>query len=160
MKAGSVLKISKGVSGKLAQAPATPTPITDAPAGQRVAVVGIDAQGVYGASLATGASIAITAGAGASGTPAVFTPDATPGVVSFVDAGGVSRTNIQTLISGLLVAGSPVDANDPFVVSYAITNADGSAGDTGSATLVVVPGTETSEALVFPTAAPTTSAKK
>jgi hypothetical protein len=149
MKKGSVVKTSK--KGKFGQSPATPVPITDAPSGQKVAVVGIDAQGAYGAPLATGASILISAANGANGVAAVFTADPTPAAVTFTDASGVVHTNVPSLASGLLVASTPPDINDPFVVSYAITLAGGAAGDTGSATLEVVPGTEASEVLVFPT---------
>ncbi len=150
MKSGSEFKVVKaGKAGAVKQAGVTP--ITDAPSGQRVAVVGIDAQGAYGAPLASGATIAITVGPGANGVAATFTPDATPSSVNFTDANGVAHTGVPSLISGLLVAATPLDINDPFTVSYAITLSGGAAGDTGSASVEVVPGTEASEVLVFPT---------
>lgn len=128
-----------------------PVSITDDPAGQLIAVVGVDKQGVLGAPLAAGAKIAISVGAGASGkTAATFTADASPRAVNFTDANGNPQTNVPSLISGILAAQqSPVDPNDPFTVSYAITNPDGTPGDTGSGSAQIVPGTEASEVLVL-----------
>ena len=143
-------KVFSGTSKGRRLAQTTPVSITNAAGGQEIAVVGLDAAGVPGAQLATGATIAITVGNGASGkVAATFAPDATPQPVSYVDENGNSQTNVPPLISGKLATATPVDPNDPFAVSYAITNADGSAGDTGSGQAQIVPGTETSEVLVL-----------
>jgi len=149
MKKGSLLSVSK--PGKFGQSP-TVQPISDSSTGQAIAVVGIDAAGAYGASLAAGATIAITVANGTNGVAATFVPDASPQAVTFTDASGAVHTNCPSLISGKIVPATPLDVNDPFVVTYAITLAGGVAGDTGSATCEIVPGTETSEVLVFPTA--------
>jgi hypothetical protein len=151
MLKGSMLAKKVGAS--------VPTDITDAPTGQRVVVVGIDAQGAYGAPLATGASIVGSVGPGTNTpTPATFTPTIPPGLATFTDQAGVLHTNVQTILDGILAATTPIDTNDQFTVSYAITNADGTAGDTGSAPVVITPGTEASEVLVFPPAAPSSAA--
>jgi hypothetical protein len=132
------------------RATAVPNPITDAPTGQKIAVIGIDAQGAYGAPLASGSTIKMTVANGANGVAATFTPDATPGTFSFVDQNGVQRNSVPSLLSGVLTASTPVDPNDPFIVGYAITKADGTAGGAATVSCSVVPGTEASEVLVFP----------
>jgi len=147
MQKGKVFGGSR--SGRSAARAGAPTPITDAPTGQKIAVVGVDAQGVLGAQLAPGASILITVANGANGVAATFVADASPAPVSFVDANGKQQNSVPSLVSGVLTAAQPIDPNDPFVVSYAITNADGSAGDTGSGTATIVPGVEASEVLVL-----------
>jgi hypothetical protein len=131
---------------------AGPVPITDLPTGQRIAVVGLDAQGALGATLPTGAKIAFTPVS--DPTVAAITPDATAQPVNFVDSTGVQRNGIPTLLTGTLIATSPVNANVPATIGYAITNADGTAGDTGTASFDVVPGTVASEVLVFSAKAP------
>jgi hypothetical protein len=147
---GGELEMKKGkMLAKLRQA-GGPTPITDGSSGQKIAVVGIDAAGASGAQLAPGDTIAVSVGNGTNGVAAAFTADASPAAVSYVDSNGVQRTNVPSLVTGVLLAASPVDPNDPFTVSYAITKADGSAGNTGQASCQIVPGTEASEILVFP----------
>lgn len=122
---------------------------------QAIAVFGFDKAGVPGAVLPAGASISMTAGAGANGTPGSFVQDTTPGVFSFVDSSGKLWTNIQSLASGVFTpaAAGSADVNDPFPVSYAIT---GGNNDTGQQLFETAVGVEASEVIGIPATPPVT----
>lgn len=140
------------IGGNTAMA-TTPTIISDSQP-TAVAVLGIDSVGVLGASLPTGATIAVTTD---NAAVASFTADATPQPQP--QPGG---TSVPSLISGDLVPASPVLANTTANVSFAITNADGSAGATGSASFQLGAGAAVSEQIVFgaPVAGPVSAARK
>jgi hypothetical protein len=128
---------------------------------QVIAVFGVDEEGNVGASLPTGASIALSTGPGANGAPGSYAQDSVGGTYSFVDANGVQHNNVPSLGSGTFTP-SPApnsDPNDAFPFNYAITLAGGAAGDTGSAQFETAVGVEVSEVIGVPVAAPA-SAKK
>jgi hypothetical protein len=131
----------------------TPTNISDSQP-TPVAVLGIDSVGLLGAQLATGATIAVTVDNTAVAT---FVADATP-----QPQPQANGTSVPSLISGDLVPASPVVGNTTANVSFAITNADGSAGSTGSASFQLQAGTAVSEQIVFgaPVAGPVSAARK
>lgn len=137
--------MKKGMT--LGKKQAGPTPITDDQSGQLIAVVGIDAAGALGAMLAQGDTIDFTPVQ--DGSVASVAKDDAPAVVSFTDASGVARSNIQSMLSGRLKSAIPVNPNVATTVGYQITKADGTPGNSGTASFQVVPGTEASEALVF-----------
>jgi hypothetical protein len=145
---GGTLEMQTGKMLARPRAQSGPTPITDLPTGQKIAIVEVDAAGVYGALLPPGATIAFTPVSDPS--VASVTPDPAPAIVNFVDANGVSRTNVQSSLSGTLAAASPIKPNVPATVGYQITNADGTPGRTGTASFQVVPGTAAIEVFVFP----------
>jgi hypothetical protein len=144
MKAGKLFKLVKGRAGASA-----PISISDS-APQAIAVFGQDAEGEYGALLPAGASIALSVGPGANGTPGTLLQDATPGIFTFTDAAGVVHTNVQALGSAVFTPtpAPNADVNDPFSFNYQITGGD---GDSGSLLLQTAVGADVSEVIALPT---------
>jgi hypothetical protein len=142
-----VLGTKRGAAAKFAAG--GPTQVSDS-SPQAIAVFGVDASGVYGASLAPGASIALSMGAAANGTPGTFVQDPTAKSFNFTDPTGKVWTNVASVASGVFTpsAAGSADVNDPFPVNYQIT---GGSGDSGSASFATAVGVETSEVIGLPT---------
>ena len=137
MKAGSTFKAArKGATGPVAIAP-----------GQKIAVIGANINGAPGAPLAPGASIAFIPLP--DPTLATIDIDAPALKFNYTDANGVAQTNIQSLLSGTVKDAVPPNDGPVATVGYAITNADGTPGRTGSAQFTLSPLAEVSEVLIF-----------
>lgn len=126
-----------------------PIQIPDTSTGEPVAVVGVDAAGALGAKLKPGSTIAITI---LDPTVAAFVPDASPLPQNVTDANG-NPLSVASMISGKIVPASPLKVNVVTTATYAITNADGTAGDTGSQDFEYAAGVEASEQFIFQTPA-------
>jgi hypothetical protein len=151
MQKGKLVLVAVKGKARAGAAAAGPTGISDS-APQKFAVFGVDAAGMYGAPLAPGATIVLSAGAGAKGSPGSLSQDPTPGIFNFTDPNGVARTSIPSLVSGVFTPNTATpDTLDPFAVTFAITKADGTPGDTGSAQFQTEPGVEVSEVIGLPT---------
>jgi hypothetical protein len=131
---------------------ASPVPISDLPAGTPVVVIGMDGAGALGAQLAAGAKIAMSVD---NQLVATFVPDPSPVPQPTTNPDGSAGAPITPLITGKLVAATPLLLDTVANVSYDITNADGSDGGSGSAAFEPVVGTETSAAIVFGVPLPT-----
>lgn len=157
MQKGKLVALSV-IRGKKLIGLSSVTPISDS-LPQPVAIFGMDAEGNYGASLAPGASIALSVGVGGNGgTPVSFAQDAAPGSFNFTDPTGKVWTNIPSIGSGVFTP-TPApgsDPNDPFTFSYLIT---GGTGDSGSAQFQTAVGVEVSEVIGLPTAVPASGTK-